>query len=1310
MKQKNKSNNPTEQVNIEPAFQFLEHIARKRNGGAVNLRGINFQILYSCLTILNHLNDGPDTKSIRLEGIEDLDLKIPHLRVDQYEYIQLKSSQNTLNAGVFWDLGVLQNFLEVYLQEPNSKFRLVYNMKVADGHLSVLISDDLNDKSLEYWQEKFDSLNVTSKTFDFRHFLNQITYEYITVDQLSVQIVKILFQTWKINKGTELQFLKSLFYHVFVWSKERKEICYPDIRNLFQEITDAFSKSVINEAITHDWISTVSYPTKGDKDLSEYFEGKAAKPIHISCGIPARRKKWEKAIEDSLAIADVTIIRSSSGQGKSTLAWQVGFNQLSKYTPYQLNFCADWNNVNAISDFLVSRIYIGQLPLVIIDGLNTSVKSWALLAEKTADIPVKYLITSRQEEWYRYGADVSKLRLQTVEILLTQPEAKDIYEQLKGKGKIHAGVRTWEPVWEQIQQQGLLIEYTYLLTRGQMIHDRLKDQLKTLNLGKSAAAKLEILRLISLADCLNLKVETAKLIKHINDTVRFEQDRGEVFKELEHEYFLNFDSRNVVGLHPVRSRHLMELLHESIPIEESLLALYDTINPDFRYDFYVHAPALVTNEGKPLFYNELSSKLVNQQFSEMVYALDGTLHGEPQRYYLDNIKIFDDAFERGGIEVFISDTIPFTKLNTLQSLAESLSADIAENFLYLANKSKELPRYTFTDTDVARFALSLKNALKTRTAPIISYEGLEFLKKWFDRLEIDLDLKIPFDKGKLITDLPSLDLQEAKEIFMYYQLNDIDGYRDFISVNKKEIISYLKLKTNSLTIEEIGNEIHINYLLSDKDVENANGLSVYRIQTIQSFLPAYDQYCTEAIMLPFPSEELIAVVKSNSTKRMTAESIGDLSKVHLNQIWVSTILSNYSAQSAYDWQQALIKIRLEGLELVKCVTRILDAKFEGNQKKLQSNINITLIQRTLLSELLTRIKTYPTYGQKYFDVKKFKEQEQVINSWFGSLRNYNMQFPYIFSLDPDSQRHLVMINYKSAYFSIDKMQLAFAHVEANTFVYFDTKTLLSEEGIWYSRLYQSMLYYLAHEPLKNPVAVGRKAVSEWWEKNHDKSLKKLDHILSVVENSSDYKFYRPNKLVQTDTLTFATFALEGMDLSIEENLWNLSAALSPLAEFEADFFTLLNIQDNTCTGGLRFKKEYFEMFASLKNGIIPQLEGMTPVPVVPDQEVISLFPGMKLPVANGDPIKEAQVLIIFDLWKLCEHRARLDTTSALEKNWLEKEENRYVGTINENLVIVKGANHVTSKFELYVLSILNGNEDYNMDDIVYELFQVLKAD
>lgn len=68
----------------------------------------NFQFIYACYRILQKFSSKDTHHSIRLEGIEDIDI------IHKNEFIQVKSSINPIDANLFCKMNVLKNYLEVY--------------------------------------------------------------------------------------------------------------------------------------------------------------------------------------------------------------------------------------------------------------------------------------------------------------------------------------------------------------------------------------------------------------------------------------------------------------------------------------------------------------------------------------------------------------------------------------------------------------------------------------------------------------------------------------------------------------------------------------------------------------------------------------------------------------------------------------------------------------------------------------------------------------------------------------------------------------------------------------------------------------------------------------------------------------------------------------------------------------------------------------------------------------------------------------------------------------------------------------------
>ncbi|MCT3859866.1 hypothetical protein HZQ44_11960 [Elizabethkingia anophelis] len=1277
----------------------LDNLFNKRTGGSINFRGVHYQILYTTYLILHELSDSSSTKSIRMEGIEDIDLnKYPVISTNN-QYIQVKSSINKMDAGVFWKLGVLQNFLETYIINPESEFKLVYNMNISDGNLSNLIN---KKGDFDFWIQK---LKAIAGNIEYLDFLNKISYERKTANELYENILKLLFKSWDINKGTEMQFLRSLFFNVLIWSKDRSEVSHYNINTLFQEIKDSFSKSPVNKAFQNNWITNVIYDDLRDNSNFEedFYDGKATKPIHISLGLPARRKIWEKMIQENIAKSDVTVIKSSSGQGKSTLAWQVGYNlnKNENYVIYQLHTCKDINEVNSIVEFLESRLLIGEKLLVIIDGLSTMVGVWSDVVQRMYNYSVKYIITARQEDWYRFGADMSRVNLTNIDISLSISEAKDIFEQFKRKQKIHPEIREWQPLWEQVHNKGLLIEYTYLLTRGQMIEERLSTQIKYLNDSKSSDAKLEILRMVSLADCLNIKLQTKKLLKYIKVEIGFDQDRGEILNELEKEYFLSFEGQYIEGLHPVRSNHLKELLHKNLPLEESLINLFKILEKDYQQDFFINIPLVLTSGNKISFYNNLAEQLYECDFSDMVFALDGIMHGEPQQYWVENKEHFDQAYNIGAIELFSTVSTPFTETTLLDEMVNILG-DKGTNFKWLSDLKKALPIYNFDDSDLVIFATALVEKLKKRTFTVSSYKGLEFLTKWFHSLKIPLSL--PLIKSDIkIAELIKMNFQEAKELMLFFQINNPLLYKNFVNQHREILISYLVVHTDSLIIKEVNNEVYVEYLLLDKDANEANNFSVSRIESLYAFLPFYNKYHAEAIMLPFPSEEMIYVVKQDSIKHLSPEIIGNSFEGHLNKIWTSVIQKNYQEDSAYRWQSNILNIRKIAIEWSKTITRIIDALLEANKFKITSGTNTLLKIKDQLDQSLIR-KKYPTY----YKINNKNLEEIDINDWLDSLHNINSQVFNIFLPKDEQERIVALINFKAVFFNLQKMQDAFKQAEARTIAYFDSESICNEENKWYHRLYITISYYFSHIPLENEeaVPVGRKAVEEWWESEKNRKINELKKTLSLIEVSSDYRFVYPNRFEETETLTYCTFGILDFDFSNQQDVEILLMNLSSLENISCDFISIISVKDNTAINGLRFKHDFFKAMGRLMDGDENvDMNGLAPLPIFKaDKNTIKTLSGITLPeVLSINNELEIKAQILFDLWKLSEYRRGLNKESDLELKKLREIELDIISKINDG---IENITKISVDLKKFILSGLDFNCIYSQSEILEQLFKL----
>ena len=565
-KQKINKKPPVAKVNIQ-------ELRESRDGGQIALNGYSYQFLYSCGLILLS-----DTDTIfTLEGIEDIDTIKYNDDNKTITHIQLKYSTQRQDAS-FMD-SVLKNYLEAYLIDKNRYLKLVYDFSVATGNLSKLFSGNLDKNSKEFWKIKVDNIKKETSLwnwsdFDFQDFIQRLSFEKVKKDSLEKSIKDSLIKHFEINTDNISLFANGIKLLCFDKMESRGEISYQDITKCIEEIKFDIGKGPKNPA--HAWIQRIQF-SKSDEYSSDYYEGKKAMPSDIANNLPVIRPIVEKEIIDSIDQNTITIIKTSSGQGKTTLALRAISLLTEEYTPYQIIRCNNDAELGYIVEYFRMRTRIGEKPLILLDNLDAHLSEWNLLAQLMqtgVTYHYKFLVTSRENDWYNYGGDISNLHhLNVIKPTLNEKEAESIYNALKKAQKLHEDITDWRKAWFQIAERQLLIEYVYLLTHGVMIADRISAQMKEIGNASAGGTKFEILRKVCFADVCGIKLETKSLIKDLS--AKTDADIGEVLKSLADEFLVHISSEGdyIEGLHPVRSQHIVKRLHEYVLLDETALAI-----------------------------------------------------------------------------------------------------------------------------------------------------------------------------------------------------------------------------------------------------------------------------------------------------------------------------------------------------------------------------------------------------------------------------------------------------------------------------------------------------------------------------------------------------------------------------------------------------------------------------------------------------------------------------------------------------------------------------------------------------------------
>lgn len=1088
----------------------------KRLGGSIAIRGFEFQFLYSCYSILTELNEDDTTKKIGLERLEDLDI------IYKNEYVQLKTSSNNIDANFFIKTNILKNFLDLYQYDKSANFKLVHNSNISDGNLKKLQNKNIDKKALEHWAKKINELD-RGLNIDVKDFLSRISFEKITEKELYTKSKKLLLEKFNLTIGSEDTFLFSLLHHILLWSKDRKEVSYLDVLKVIQLVKDSTSKNSTLEAINKNYISKIVFNKKIDaKNLDNYFDGKSARPEHIINELPIRRKSWEDKIIEDLIAHDVVVIKASSGQGKSTLAWQSSkiFEEVYQFSVYQLNYCDNETKVEELYDFFLTRLEIGELPLIVIDGVNKNLEKYALLLERLYGFSIKVIITTREEDWNRYKTDISKYDLTILDINLLENEAKKIFEGLKNKNRVFKDIKTWQPSWEKVKEKALLIEYIYLLTHGTMLKDRLDFQIKSLMESEDESlVNIEILRIVSLADILNIKIETKKLTKYIQDGIGFKSDSERIYTLLEKEYFIKFNNKYIEGLHPVRSEHLLKILHNFISVEETAITLLKIIDNKFIYDFFISISNYIDSDFND-FFEEASQIISQKSFSTIVDAIDGLMHFEAYNYWLRNKEIFEEVYSKGLVNLFIMDTLPFSKLNTIKNLNDIAQTPVFE---YLIKKLDELSLYSTKNSNIYKFVFQLSQNITSFTNQSLSYDKVNFLIKWFKQLNISFNQSFEFDEKLLLNILQSEEVEETRALFNFLYTQNTDKYNNFIAKYKDDIFSILKMKTNSLVIKEIDEDIKIEYLIDNEKAEKLNEYSKERIDIIYDFFPEYKRYCTEALFLPFPNEEIYKVTVQNSIKHIPNENLYHDFDTHINRLWIDTIEYEYSYETVYDWQMFIFELRKNSVDYFKKLNRVFELVICKNlaRNKVDDIDSIFL----KISSILKLKKSFPFNLQRN-NIRPFEEEMKSISSYISSFQNVLNQISSIFKEKFSQDSNLAINNLNDVKKHLVNMQNSINIIQKNTSIYFNFKDIEKEEEYWINRLLKTIDFYRYGEDIKSSDI--KNQIEEWFQKKRKKELENIYDILDAFKIDSNFEIIYPKSIIEDGNLREIVIGIKGM--------------------------------------------------------------------------------------------------------------------------------------------------------------------------------------
>lgn len=1158
----------------------IQEVQVSRIGGQIALTGFTYQFLYSCYLILSEIDENT---VFYLEGIEDID-KIRLVDSDDCNtHIQLKYSTQKQDASFFKD--VLKNYLEVYLIDKKRNFKLIYDFQVAKGNLDKLFDSGLDVTSNTYWKKIIEQIKKENpfwnwNNFSYDSFISKLSFEKIEKNTLSQEIEKLLIGTYDIVTDNISIFANGLKICCLEKMEHRKSINKKELDSVILNIKDDISKGIHNPA--NSWIKKVIFES-GDNTETDYsyYEGKKPSYQDIARHLPVKRTLLEKEVATSIEDNRVTVIKASSGQGKTTLALKVAYDLQEQYTIYQLLWCNDHKELNNIVSYFATRVKMGEKPLIIIDNLDSQLSEWNRLAQLLQDevaYHYRLLITTREDDWYNYSGDLSNVKsLQVVKLFLGEEEAQDIFNVLSQTGKLHPSITDWRKSFRIVEKKKLLIEYIYLLTHGEMLSERINNQIIQISGTDSGKIKCEILRKICFADICGVKLSAKKLIGSLTETTS--QDYGEVLKSIENEFLIRIDNKEkyIEGLHPVRSQHIVDKLHEFIEVETTALQVINIADSTYYTKLFSYLPTLIGN--KESFYLQLVEVIWDKNnLTPYVDALRGIFSGSVMQYYLANQSIYDNANEHGGLFLLDMELNPFTKfeeidtsLNTLDDIQKIVPDN--KNIEYLCSLRNTTPKIEISKTDIYFLCKALFERFKNDeafniTSDITSYATIMY---WLINIDHSFNLSNNIPLELLWERCDSYSMDTISTIMYTCFCGNKESYMAYVNENLDSILTYLRNETESLQVyvNERRDEVHVNYILFASEINKGNDESVSRIKTICKMLPIFDTYCADAIK---PMIDALSGYKipNDAHKIMPIRNIVIMFHQEFTSLWSKTILSNYECDSIYEWIEHWFHIRTNIVNLsnkiVMCIHKLLEQKQLG---KLADEIDEL---REELNKNLIREYRYP-YEDRPFDEKANLPEglSKIKSDFFQSIQNFYNQIVGFLSRDNEKTR-LALINLRQALSTLKKMQTYFNEICIEQKILMEKHQELCEnEDEAYQHLMSSCQYFNEHKPSKY---FNKYQINIWHEKNYQEKLIKTSDALSGL--SATYSISFPKDYFFDGILSKYPIVVNNFDLTDSDKLMHLLYLCTPFAELEYDYLLLLfcNKPNVLIPSGLKIPKNF----------------------------------------------------------------------------------------------------------------------------------------
>ena len=336
---------------------------------------------------------------------------------------------------------------------------------------------------------------------------------------------------------------------------DRRRLHKSEIVGEIQDFAAQIDVESLEAAVGDGVCEPFRYSAVQEDGSDRFYEGAATQPFHVAAGLVVRRSDLIARVLVGLRERSAVVITGPSGVGKSALLWTVPYDS-GEVLWFRVRRLAAADVADLIR---LARAYgvSPQSPVgFLVDSAGTGdFAGWARLRTEAAAVAGLVVVATARDEDLAVLGGLAECA--TVAVRLDEHAAETIYGGLTRRGATTAV--HWRESFEQAN--GLTLEFTHLLTRGQRLAAVIGDQVSR-RIGEGRSGELDVLALAATADRWSADISTADTARAC-DMSDFELRAA--LERLDAEHLVVERHGRITGLHRLRSAAICEAIHERPP-------------------------------------------------------------------------------------------------------------------------------------------------------------------------------------------------------------------------------------------------------------------------------------------------------------------------------------------------------------------------------------------------------------------------------------------------------------------------------------------------------------------------------------------------------------------------------------------------------------------------------------------------------------------------------------------------------------------------------------------------------------------------